>query len=156
VAYDVAAEVAPRLLDPAVRGELDEVVDLLDVELVVADQPEPHGRRRDPLLEVVAVEAEPVSEELDDVVVPGRVVRLGHGRRIATATLAPVTARAVAISALVCAILVVVGRYVLDLSWDSALVLAPVFVLVVGAIAFLIVLWAKVIRDSLRGQGADQ
>lgn len=66
------------------------------------------------------------------------------------------TARAVAISALVCAILVVVGRYVLDLSWDSALVLAPVFVLVVGAIAFLIVLWAKVIRDSLRGQGADQ
>jgi ATP/ADP translocase len=67
-----------------------------------------------------------------------------------------VTARAVAISALVCAILVVVGRYVLDLSWDSALVLAPVFVLVVGAIAFLIVLWAKVIRDSLRGQGADQ
>ena len=66
------------------------------------------------------------------------------------------TARAVAISALVCAILVVVGRYLLDLSWDSALVLAPVFVLVVGAIAFLIVLWAKVIRDSLRGQGADQ
>lgn len=66
------------------------------------------------------------------------------------------TARAVAISALVCAILVVVGRYVLDLSWDSALVLAPVFVLVVGAIAFLIVLWAKVIRDSLRGQSADQ
>ena len=66
------------------------------------------------------------------------------------------TARALAISALVCAILVVVGRYALDLSWDSALVLAPVFVLVVGAIAFLIVLWAKVIRDSLRGQGADQ
>jgi ATP/ADP translocase len=62
-----------------------------------------------------------------------------------------VTARSVAISALVCAILVVVGRYVFDLSWDSALVLAPVFVLVVGAIAFLIVLWAKVIRESLRG-----
>ncbi len=66
------------------------------------------------------------------------------------------TARAVAISAFACAILVVVGRYALDLAWDSALVLAPVFVLVVGAIAFLIVLWAKVIRDSLRGQGADQ
>ncbi len=66
------------------------------------------------------------------------------------------TARAVAISALVCAILVVVGRYALDLSWDSALVLAPVFVLFVGAVAFLIVLWAKVIRDSLRGQRADQ
>jgi ATP/ADP translocase len=67
-----------------------------------------------------------------------------------------VNARSLAISALVCAILVVVGRYVLDLSWDSALVLAPVFVLVVGAIAFLIVLWAKVIRDSIRGESTDQ
>ena len=153
---DVATEVAPRLFDPAVGRELDEVLDLLWVELVVADQPEPDRRGGDPLLEVVAVEAEPIAQELDDVVVPGRVVRFGHGRRIAATRLSPVTARAVAISAFACAILVVVGRYALDLAWDSALVLAPVFVLVVGAIAFLIVLWAKVIRDSLRGQGADQ
>ena len=61
------------------------------------------------------------------------------------------TARSLAVSALVCAVLVVAGRFVFDISWQSALVLAPVFVLVVGGIAFLILLWTKVIRDSLRG-----
>ena len=65
-------------------------------------------------------------------------------------------AGALTISALVCAILVAIGHYVFDLAWDSALVLAPVLLLCAGAIAFLIVLWAKVIRDSLRGQRADQ
>jgi hypothetical protein len=61
-----------------------------------------------------------------------------------------VNARNVAASVLVCAVLVVVGKQVFDISWESALVLAPVFVVVLGAIAFLVVLWAKVIRDSLR------
>lgn len=51
---------------------------------------------------------------------------------------------------LVCAVLVVVGKYFFEISWESALVLAPVFVLILGAIAFLVLLWAKVIRDSLR------
>jgi ATP/ADP translocase len=60
--------------------------------------------------------------------------------------------RALALSAAVCAALVVVGRFVFDLSWQSALVLAPVFVLSAGAVAFLVVLWAKVIRESLRGR----
>jgi ATP/ADP translocase len=64
-----------------------------------------------------------------------------------------VSIRSLAISVLVCAVLVVAGRYLFDISWQSALVLAPVFVLVVGGIAFLILLWAKVIRDSLRGRG---
>jgi ATP/ADP translocase len=59
-------------------------------------------------------------------------------------------ARTVAASVLVCAVLVVVGKLLFDISWESALVLAPVFVLILGAIAFLVVLWAKVIRDSLR------
>ena len=62
--------------------------------------------------------------------------------------------RALTVSALVCAILVVAGRFVFDISWQSALVLAPVFVLVLGGIAFLIVLWTKVIRDSLRGRAS--
>jgi hypothetical protein len=61
-----------------------------------------------------------------------------------------VNARTVAASVLACAVLVVVGKQLFDLSWESALVLAPVFVLSLGAIAFLVVLWAKVIRDSLR------
>ncbi len=55
-----------------------------------------------------------------------------------------------AASVLLCAVLVVVGQQLFDLSWESALVLAPVFVLCLGAIAFLVVLWAKVIKDSLR------
>ena len=59
-------------------------------------------------------------------------------------------ARTYAVSALACAVLVVAGKYFFDLSWESALVLAPVFVLTLGGIAFIVVLWAKVIRDSLR------
>jgi hypothetical protein len=62
-----------------------------------------------------------------------------------------VNARTIAASVLGCAVLVVVGKQVFDISWESALVLAPVFVLTLGGIAFLLVLWAKVIRDSLRG-----
>jgi hypothetical protein len=61
-----------------------------------------------------------------------------------------VNARTYALSALACAVLVVAGKYFFDLSWESALVLAPVFVLTLGGIAFIVVLWAKVIRDSLR------
>jgi hypothetical protein len=61
-----------------------------------------------------------------------------------------VSPRAVAASVLLCAVLVVVGKQLFDISWESALVLAPVFVLILGAIAFLVVLWAKVVRDSLR------
>jgi hypothetical protein len=54
------------------------------------------------------------------------------------------------LSLVLCGVLVVVGKQLFDLSWESALVLAPVFVICLGAIAFLVVLWAKVIRDSLR------
>jgi Ni/Fe-hydrogenase subunit HybB-like protein len=61
-----------------------------------------------------------------------------------------VTARTLAVSAVVCAVLVVVGHQLFDLSWESALVLAPVFVLSAGAAGFLLVLWAKVIYESLR------
>jgi hypothetical protein len=62
-----------------------------------------------------------------------------------------VNARTAAASVLACAVLVVVGKVLFDLSWESAFVLAPVFVFLLGAIAFLLVLWTKVIRDSLRG-----
>jgi hypothetical protein len=61
-----------------------------------------------------------------------------------------VSARTVALSVLACAVLVVAGKQLFDVSWESALVLAPVFVLSFGGIVFLFVLWAKVIRDSLR------
>ena len=60
------------------------------------------------------------------------------------------SARAVSASVVAIAVLVVGGKYFFDISWESALVLAPVFVLTVGGIAFIVLLWAKVIRDSLR------
>ena len=60
--------------------------------------------------------------------------------------------RSPVVSTLAVAALVIGGKYFFDISWQSALVLAPVFVLVVGGIAFLILLWTKVIRDTLRGR----
>ena len=58
--------------------------------------------------------------------------------------------RTLALSAAVVVALVVAGRYVFDISWQSAVVLAPVFVLSAGGVVFLVLLWTKVIRDSLR------
>ena len=150
MAHDIAAERRAGFLDHAVGRELDEVGDLLVLEFVPADQSEPNRRCGHALLEVVPVEAEAIAEELDDVVVPRRVVGLGHRERIARDYAASVNARTYALSALACAVLVVAGKYFFDLSWESALVLAPVFVLTLGGIAFIVVLWAKVIRDSLR------
>src|SRR5439155_2813617 len=42
------------------------------------NEPEPHGRGVDPLLEIDRIEAELVAEKLDDIVVAGDVVGLGH------------------------------------------------------------------------------
>ena len=61
------------------------------------------------------------------------------------------TARTIAFSAALCAVLVIAGRAIFDLDWENALVLAPLFVLCAGGVAFLVVLWAKVIYDSIRG-----
>jgi hypothetical protein len=61
-----------------------------------------------------------------------------------------VTARSLGISAFACAVLVVVGHELFDLSWESALVLAPVFVFIAGGLGFLFVLWAKVVYESFR------
>ena len=60
------------------------------------------------------------------------------------------TRRAIVVSALACAVLVVLGRWMFDLAWENALVLAPLFVVCAGGFGFLIVLWAKVIYDSFR------
>ena len=62
--------------------------------------------------------------------------------------------RSLAVSAAVCALLVALGMWIFDLSIESALVLAPVFVLSVGGVAFLVILWTKVIYDSVRRPSA--
>jgi hypothetical protein len=63
-----------------------------------------------------------------------------------------VSARALAISGAFVVLLVVVGM-LFGLSFERAAFLAPVLVIVFGGVAFLVVLWAKVIRDSLRDRG---
>ena len=67
--------------------------------------------------------------------------------------MASVSLRALLVSAAIVAALVVAGREIYGLTWQSALVLAPVFVLSVGGVAFLVILWGKVIWDSLSGRG---
>src|SRR4029077_5434549 len=83
VADEIAPELAARLLNHAVGGQLDEVLGLFDIELVLVHEAEPEGRGADALREVGGVEAEPETQELDDYVVPGRVVVRVHGWRIA-------------------------------------------------------------------------
>ncbi len=80
MAHDVRAEGAPGLCDAAVGGELDEVGRLVVVQVVRRDEAEPDGRRRDALLEVRGAEREPVAQELERVIVAGRVVgrHVGH------------------------------------------------------------------------------
>ena len=80
MAHEVAAELAAGLVDAALGGELDQVGGLVVVELVRLDQPELDRGAGDALLEVAAVEVEPVAEELDDVVVAGAVVGVASGR----------------------------------------------------------------------------
>jgi len=76
VANEVAAERAAGLFDGVPLDELDQVGRLVVVQLVPCQQAELDGGRRDALLEVRAVEAEAVAQELDDVVLAGAVVRL--------------------------------------------------------------------------------
>jgi hypothetical protein len=52
----------------------------------------------------------------------------------------------------VCAGLDVLAARILDWSFERAVILAPVVVAVVGACAFLVVLWTRVAWESLRGR----
>ncbi len=60
------------------------------------------------------------------------------------------TPRRLAASAVVSGVLVLLAAWHFDMSVESAAVAAPIIVLSVGAAAFLVVLWAKIIRESFR------
>ena len=62
-----------------------------------------------------------------------------------------VTPRSLLLSAGFVALLIA-GGMLYGLSFQRAVFLAPVLLVVAAGIAFLVVLWAKVIRDSLRGR----
>jgi hypothetical protein len=60
-----------------------------------------------------------------------------------------VSLRAIVVSAAGVVALIAVGM-VFGLSFERAAYLAPVLVLVAGAVAFLLVLWTKVIYEAVR------
>src|SRR4029453_16558638 len=63
-------------LDQPVRGELDEILRLVLVEIVVLHEPELDRGRRHALLEFLGIEREPVAQEIAHVVLARRVIRL--------------------------------------------------------------------------------
>ena len=60
--------------------------------------------------------------------------------------------RVVLISLGACLGLTALAAVLLDLSFERAVVLAPVVVVVAGAAGFLVVLWSRVIWESIRGR----
>src|SRR5205823_11278657 len=84
VANEIPAEQAPRFVDAALRGQLDQVGRLVVVKLVRFEEPELDSGCDHALLEVGGVEAEVVAEELDDVVVSGREVGAVHPASLST------------------------------------------------------------------------
>jgi hypothetical protein len=50
----------------------------------------------------------------------------------------------------VCAGLTALSAWILDWSFQRAATLSPVIVVVVGAAAFLVVLWSRVVWESIR------
>jgi ATP/ADP translocase len=60
--------------------------------------------------------------------------------------------RVVLASVAACAGLTALAAWVLDWSFERAAILSPVVVAVAGAVAFLVVLWARVAWESLRGR----
>jgi len=152
VPHEIPAEGAARVGDPAVGRELDKIGRLLLVEVVRADQPETDSRCGDALFEVVGVEAEAVAEELDDVLVPGRIVRLAHlGPK---GTLRPVQRRLVLPMIVVVLAIWLVGTWVTKYTLEEMALYSPIAVVALGALAGVILLWVKIVRDSLRRRGS--
>jgi hypothetical protein len=59
--------------------------------------------------------------------------------------------RVVLASCVACAALTALAAWILDWSFERAVLLAPVVVAVAGAAGFLVVLWARVAWESVRG-----
>ena len=64
----------------------------------------------------------------------------------------PLRPRVVLLSLGACLGLTALAAALLDWSFERAVILAPVVVMVVGAAGFLIVLWTRVVWDSIRGR----
>ncbi|HZO61614.1 MAG TPA: hypothetical protein VFB35_01390 [Gaiellaceae bacterium] len=60
--------------------------------------------------------------------------------------------RVVLLSAAACAALTALAAVLLDWSFERAVVLAPVVVMVAGAAGFLVVLWTRILLETFRGR----
>jgi hypothetical protein len=144
VTDEVDAESASRFLDAPVGRELDEIRGLVDVELVSWDETELDGRGRHALLEVEGAEREPVPEVLDDVVVAGGVVGLGHEiEDNPPLQLSQRTAKRIALSVLGASLLLLVGAALLRIPASMALLLAPVALALAGALVALLAIRSR-------------
>jgi len=66
-----------------------------------------------------------------------------------------VSTRAVLIAVAACLALVAITALLLDWSVEKAVILSPVIVAVAGAAGFLVVLWTRVVWESIRGGRQD-
>jgi hypothetical protein len=66
-----------------------------------------------------------------------------------------VSTRAVLIAVAACLALVAITALLLDWSFEKAVILSPVIVAVAGAAGFLVVLWTRVVWESIRGGRQD-
>jgi predicted lysophospholipase L1 biosynthesis ABC-type transport system permease subunit len=64
----------------------------------------------------------------------------------------PVRFPAVIASLAACAGLTAIAAWVLDWSFERAVILSPLVVAVAGAVGFLVVLWTRVAWESIRGR----
>jgi hypothetical protein len=63
--------------------------------------------------------------------------------------------RVILISLAACLGLTALAAVLLDWSFEKAVVLSPIIVLVAGAAGFLVVLWTRVVWESIRGRRSD-
>jgi hypothetical protein len=75
-------------------------------------------------------------------------------RRNGAGTLAAVSWRAYAVMGIVVVAIWLIGTWVTKFSLEQMAVLTPIAVLALGALAGVILLWVKIVRDSLRARGS--
>jgi hypothetical protein len=144
VADEIRTERAPRLVDAPVGRELDEIRGLVDVEFVSWDQAELDGRGRHALLEVDGAERERVLEKLDDVVVTGAVIGLGHRRENSPPpAVSYPTARRIALSVLWSSIVVLAAAFAVGVPGSMTPLLLPVAVAVAGSLLALLAIRSR-------------
>jgi hypothetical protein len=64
--------------------------------------------------------------------------------------------RAYVVAALVAVTIWLFGAWITKYTLEEMAVLTPIALLAIGALAAVIMLWVKVVRDSLRSRGDDR